>query len=139
MDVTTLIRQHMFQLPPQSSDAAIRRLIAKVGPELISDLLELRRADIVATGRVDYSTWEAWQELTGRVAAVLKAGPPLNQSQLALNGRDLLIAFQLQPGPLIGRVLSFLTDSVLDKPELNTREDLLKLAAHYLQTDTEST
>lgn len=132
--VAILIRQHMFQLGPQSSDAAVRRLIAKVGPELIPDLMELRRADIVATGRVDYSTWEAWQDFTGRVTEILEAAPPLNQSQLALNGRDLLAAFQLHPGPLIGRILEFLTESVLDRPELNRREDLLALAADYLQT-----
>ena len=135
--VITLIRHHMFLLTPQSSDAAIRRLIAKVGPDLISDLLELRRADIVATGRVDYTTWELWQDLNDRIAAILEAAPPLGQSQLAINGQDLLNAFQLQPGPLIGRILSFLADSVLDRPERNRKDELLKLAAHYLQTHTE--
>lgn len=135
--VTTLVRHHMFQLPPESSDAAIRRLIAKVGPDLISDLLELRRADIVATGRVDYATWEFWRDLNLRVASVLEAAPPLGQSQLAINGHDLLAAFQLQPGPLIGRILSFLADSVLERPELNRKEKLLELAAHYLRTHNE--
>ena len=60
--VTTLIRWHMFFINDQTSDGAIRRLIAKVGPEYIADLLELRRADIVATGKVDYHTWEYWQD-----------------------------------------------------------------------------
>ena len=47
--VSTLVDKHMFTTPV--SDKGVRRLIREVGPELIYDLLDLRRADVYAQGK----------------------------------------------------------------------------------------
>jgi tRNA nucleotidyltransferase (CCA-adding enzyme) len=136
--VSTLIRWHMFFINEQTSDAAIRRLIVKVGPQNIPDLLELRRADIVASGRIDYQTWENWQALSRRISDILNAQSELNPFCPVINGNDLIKHFQLQPGPIIGEILRYLQEILLDDPTLNQRPALLKLAEDYLQARTET-
>jgi tRNA nucleotidyltransferase (CCA-adding enzyme) len=133
--VSALIRWHMFSLPEPGTDAAIRRLIAKVGVPLLPQLLELRRADIVASGRITTQTWQAWQKLTARVTAVLNAPTVLRPSDLAVDGHDLMTVFKLQPGPAIGKTLRYLLDQVVETPELNQKETLLQLAGKFLKKD----
>ena len=49
--VVHLIRQHMYGYVPDWSDAAVRRFIAKIGPDELHDLFLLREADNVGSGR----------------------------------------------------------------------------------------
>ena len=46
--ITRLVRHHMFHYTPEWSDAAVRRFMARVGVDLVDDLLALRRADAAA-------------------------------------------------------------------------------------------
>lgn len=133
--VVKLISLHMFTLGFPYSDAAIRRLIAKTGTTVIGDLLELRRADIVATGQITSATWEYWQDLTQRINAVLDEANVYQVNQLALNGYDLMNGLQLPPGPKIGQILRFLLEQVLEDPGLNRKDILLRLAREYQKTD----
>jgi tRNA nucleotidyltransferase (CCA-adding enzyme) len=130
--VSSLIRWHMFVLPDLGTEAAIRRLIAKVGATTLPQLLELRRADIVASGRITSQTWEAWQALTAQINAVLNAPTVLRPTDLAVNGDDLLAVFKLKPGPTVGKTLQFLLEQVIESPELNQRDTLLQLAREFL-------
>ncbi|HBF37573.1 MAG TPA: hypothetical protein DDW50_09660 [Firmicutes bacterium] len=136
--VTILIHNHMFYIDRQSSDAAIRRLAAKVGPEMIFDLLELRRADIVATDSrirsINYQTWESWHELYQRITLVLSPENQYNPFQLVINGQDLIEQFQLAPGPVIGEILSYLKELILEEPSQNQKTILLELARNYLDS-----
>ncbi|HOJ76905.1 MAG TPA: HD domain-containing protein [Bacillota bacterium] len=134
--VVNLVHNHMFALAVNSTDAAIRRLINKVGPDNITDLLELRRADIVATGRIDSNTWLYWQTITKRITAVIESGQLIDQKKLAISGHDLIKALNLKPGPIVGAVLNFLSEQVLDHPEFNTEQRLLQLAKDYLENNT---
>lgn len=131
--VANLVQNHMFTLAVNSTDAAIRRLINKAGLDNITDLLELRRADIVATGKIDSNTWAYWQDLTQRIAAVIESGQLFNQKKLAINGHDLIKALNLKPGPIVGEVLNYLSEQVLDHPEFNTKQRLLQIAKDYLE------
>ena len=130
--VSRLVRWHMFDLGEQASDAAIRRLIARVGSPYIPDLLELRRADLVATGRADYRSWELWQEIAARINAINQGEPLFELANLAINGRELMAKFNLQPGPLVGKVLAYLWDQVLEDPALNQKSQLVSLAETYI-------
>ncbi len=134
--VALLIQNHMFYVDGRTSDGAIRRLAAKVGSELIFDLLELRRADIIATdsqiGGIDYRTWEFWNELCDRFTQVLSDEKGHHPFQLALNGNDLLEELHMAPGPQVGNVLDYLKECVLDEPARNQRGVLLELARKFL-------
>jgi tRNA nucleotidyltransferase (CCA-adding enzyme) len=132
--VAHLIRHHMFGYMPTWSDAAVRRFIAKVGPDRIDDLFLLRQADNVGSGREPDAG--ALPELRARVKAELDAGVALDLHGLAVDGRDLMEEFGWPPGPIVGRTLQRLLDRVIGDPTLNTRERLLAVARSIAATES---
>jgi tRNA nucleotidyltransferase (CCA-adding enzyme) len=132
--VVHLIRHHMFGYLPTWSDAAVRRFIAKVGPDRIDDLFLLREADNIGSGREPDAG--ALPELRARVAAELAAGVALDLHGLAIDGRDLMEEFGWTPGPIVGRTLQRLLDRVIGDPTLNTRERLLAVARSIVAAES---
>lgn len=126
--VKILVDRHMFTTAV--TDKGRRRLIRRVGTELIFDLLDLRRADVVAQGRggstadVDQFEKEIRQEIENR--------SPFGLRDLAVKGNDLMDEFGLAESPLIGQILNYLLEKVLDEPGDNVRERLLEFARSYL-------
>jgi len=124
--VAHLIRNHMFGYEPTWSDAAVRRFIAKVGPDRLGDLFLLREADNIGSGREP--TAGALPELRARVAAELASGSAFDLHGLAVDGRDLMEELGWEPGPIVGQTLRRLLDRVIGDPNLNTRKRLLAIA-----------
>jgi len=124
--ITRLVRHHMFAYSADWSDAAVRRFVRRVGPDLLDDLFALRAADDVASG-VRQRRRGGSSELHRRAAAVV-AGDPLEARHLALSGDDLVAELGIGPGPIIGAVLAELLEAVIDDPTLNSRDRLLALA-----------
>ena len=124
--VAQLVRQHMFSSDPAASDAAIRRFIARIGRPALDELLDLRAADNVGSGREAGAGGLA--ELRRRVAEQLEAEVALDRGDLAIDGNDLIAELGLAPGPRLGRVLDELLDRVLADPTLNDRPTLVLLA-----------
>lgn len=136
--VTLLIRWHMFFYQSNISDSAVRRLISKVGPDNIPDLLELRRADMVATGRINAATYDFWKDLSEQVLSLLDSGIGVgNKNKLALNGHDLIQQFGVKPGPLIREILEYLLEKVYEDPNLNRKKPLLNLARKYIESKSQ--
>jgi tRNA nucleotidyltransferase (CCA-adding enzyme) len=124
--VVHLVRQHMFRYEPSWGDPAIRRFLAKIGPDAIDQLFALREADNEGSGVARDA-----DDLSGfrsRIAAELAAGPILDRSALAIDGSDLIAELGLQEGPALGRVLSGLFDRVVENPRINDRAQLMELA-----------
>lgn len=131
--VKILVEKHMFS--DQAGEKGVRRLIKSVGVDLIYDLLELRRADIIAQGMgQDPSEVDVFE---AKVTAEIEKKSPFGVKDLAVNGNDLMEAFNLQEGPLIGRILNNLLEIVLDTPEFNTREKLLSEARVFLRNSVD--
>lgn len=120
--IVTLVRWHMFAYQPEMTDAAIRRLIRKVGKENINDLVMLRIADRKGSGSKTTS-WR-FMELQKRIGEQLFE--PMEISDMAVNGRDVMEILNVQPGPVIGKILKELFEEVLDDTKKNNREFLLK-------------
>jgi len=127
-DVVLLIQCHMFSYDEAWSDAAVRRFIARVGPDNLDDLFALRLADGAGiVGRpIDPRSLEP---LRGRIEAVLAAGQAFGLADLAVKGRDLA-SIGIAPGPAMGAVLKELLETVIDDPAMNERERLLAIAAN---------
>jgi len=126
--VVTLVGHHEILYRPDWSDAAVRRLIRKVGPELIGHLVELRRADLKAHGDVGGKITEPIDELARRIDCVLRSDElVLGPSQLAIDGTVVMEALGIPPSPLVGKILKKLVEMVTDNPALNNRGDLLNL------------
>lgn len=121
--VDALIAAHMFDYQPEWSDAAVRRLVARVGREAIGDLIALRRADQIGSGVPrDLAKTD---ELAARVAAEFERQSALTVRDLAVDGGDVMRVLGVGPGPAVGRVLARLLDEVLEDPARNERERLL--------------
>jgi putative nucleotidyltransferase with HDIG domain len=121
--ICRLIGEHMFQYQPEWGDAAVRRFVRRVGPDLVHQLISLREADNVGSGLEPDAGHLA--ELRGRVTRVLEDGQPLRLADLAVDGSDLLAEFGRPPGPWVGELLDRLLDSVLTDPRRNSRDQLL--------------
>ncbi|MEX2443705.1 MAG: HD domain-containing protein [Alkalispirochaeta sp.] len=131
--VTHLIRHHMFGVAGDSSDAALRRFVSRVGSDFALPLVTLRRADICGkTG--SRPTGQDLNELERRIEIVLREDAAITTKDLAINGRDLMTELELSPGPHIGVILAELLETVLDDPEMNSRESLLHIARRFVET-----
>jgi putative nucleotidyltransferase with HDIG domain len=124
--VERLVRHHMFSYDSSWSDAAVRRFIAKVGPETLDDLFSLREADNLGSG-VQTAAGDL-AALRRRVAAEIASNVVLDRAGLAIDGNDLVGTLGLAPGPAIGRLLDRLVERVVAEPRLNERATLLALA-----------
>lgn len=123
--VTTLIREHMLNL--NMGSAGIRKLIVRVGRELIPDLMIVRLADFLAhsTSLVKKSLddFERFQE---RLDAIIREKTDLHVKDLAVDGYDVQRILNCRPGPLVGNILKLLWEEVLADPRKNERSYLLE-------------
>jgi len=117
-----LVRYHMFYYQPENTDASIRRFMRKVGLENINDILDLREADRLGSG-ARKTSWRL-EEMKQRMLSQLHQ--PFSIKDLAINGHDIMEHFRIKPGPQLGQILNDLFEKVLENPELNTKEQLLK-------------
>src|SRR5690606_12164663 len=110
------------------------RLAARVGRENLFDLLELRRADLVASGGNYHYAWEHLSRFSARLQAMYREEKALTRAELAVNGHDVMEVLNLAPGPQVGRILDELFHWVTEDPARNTRDKLLQ----YLKGKKES-
>ncbi len=118
------------------TDAAIRRFIQNVGGEdAIDDLMKLRIADAAANPKSEFDPKEL-DILSARIAEVRAKEMALKIEDLDITGNDLMKNFDLQPGPVLGQVLKYLLDKVIEDPAYNKKIDLLRLAGEFLKKET---
>ncbi len=125
--ITHLIRNHMFHYTNQWTDGAVRRFMRKVGLENLDALFELRRADRIGNG-LKQGESNSIKKLKERIQQIIEAENAITVKDLAVNGYDIMDELGIKPGPMVGKVLNGLLEIILDDPEKNNRETLLKLA-----------
>ena len=124
--VIHLVRNHMFNYSEDWTDAAVRRFIARVGADSLENLFDLRIADSAATRGTspDPRPLDTFRE---RIERTLAVGSAFTVKSLAVNGNDLA-AIGIPKGPVMGRLLNELLETVLDDPSQNERDSLLRIA-----------
>lgn len=130
--ITHLIKHHMFYYTHEWTDGAVRRFIRKVGLEHMTDLFQLRDADRAGNG-TKTGIPRAFLDFKDKIEEILEKDAALKVTDLKLNGNDLMTKLQLKPGPIIGEILNYLLELVLDEPELNTAEQLEEKAREYYE------
>jgi len=130
--VVHLVRHHLVVYDESWTDAAVRRWLRRVTPELAEDVLALSRADILAKGRDPTDELARVDALRERLDAVIAEGTALTVRDLAINGNDLHHELGIEPGPVMGTVLRALLDEVTDQPQINERAVLLARARDLL-------
>jgi tRNA nucleotidyltransferase (CCA-adding enzyme) len=123
--VVRIVRSHMIDTS-RAEPLRARRLLARYGDSLLSDLLDHKEADLRGKGDRPASDDLAKLERLRKVVTEQQRQPHRIRD-LAVNGNDL-IAAGYRPGPSIGHALRKLLDEVVRSPELNTKEQLLKRA-----------
>ena len=132
--VCKLIYYHDYR--PEPDPKAVRKAVYLIGPELFPLYIKVQWAD--NCGKSLYKRKEK-QERVSRVARVyeqvMAEKPCLSRKELAINGEDLReLGIR---GRETGDILESALFMVLDKPEMNDREVLLKYASD-LHTGTKS-
>ncbi|MBM4358837.1 MAG: HD domain-containing protein [Deltaproteobacteria bacterium] len=131
--VVELVRHHLICYSPEWTDAAVRRWLRRVTPQLSADLLALGRADALGKGRPADDDLTRLAELSARTAALLAAGAALTARDLAIDGRGLMAELGLAPGRIVGELQRALVELVTDDPSLNSREHLIEQARRWIR------
>ncbi len=125
--VVKLVRWHMFFSDTEEITlSAVRRMVRNVGPDLIWDLMKVRAADRIGTGRPKEDPYRL-RKYKSMIEQVLR--DPISVKQLAIGGGDIIALTGREAGPYIGLILDVLLSEVLDDPKLNTKDYLSKKAA----------
>ncbi len=124
--IVHLVREHLFDYTPEWTDAAVRRFLRRVGEEHLTDLFDLRRADIAGTGLPGDPS--ALAALGARIERLRAGRLALSVRDLAIDGDDVMREASLSAGPAVGRILARLLEEVLEVPERNERDWLLRRA-----------
>jgi putative nucleotidyltransferase with HDIG domain len=136
--VAHLVRQHMYSADPDFQDKTIRRFVRRIGPQHLRRQFALRQADIVGSGLPKRD--DSNERFEARVAAVLAEQPALTVRDLAIDGADLIAAFErkglAEPGfrgdARVGEVLQALFEEVTDEPSRNEAGLLAERAERYI-------
>lgn len=127
--ILRLIRHHDFH--PVETPAGVRKAAHRIGPELMELYFCVQRADVLAQS--DYQR----EEKLLRLERVRQLYDEIRQKQQCLSIRELqlrgddLIAAGIPKGPLIGEILGWLLELVLEDSERNHKEELLQYALDY--------
>jgi len=130
-EVALLVRSHMFYYDiGEVTEKSVRRLVAKVGPERMDDLVKLRICDRMGSGVPKPEPYRL-RHFQFMVEKVQK--DPITVGMLKVNGAHIMEALGIPAGPRVGHILAALFEEVLDEPVKNTQEYLLKRASELNQ------
>ncbi len=122
--VSHLVRHHMFFYSLGTiTDAAIRRLLVRIGPDNINEAIQLRICDRLGMGRPKAKPYKL-MELEKRLHEVQL--DPISVKMLKVNGEDVMKTLKLKPSPKIGLLLNALLAEVLEDPKKNKKAYLQK-------------
>ncbi|WP_061310164.1 CCA tRNA nucleotidyltransferase [Clostridium botulinum] len=103
----------------------IKKFINKVGIDNLDDLFELQIADIKGSAK-EYHSFDNVLNLKIKCKKILSEKQPLTIKDLDINGHDLM-KLGINQGKEIGIMLNKLLDIILENPNLNNKEDLIKI------------
>ncbi len=126
--VGKLVEKHRVHLS-HITEAEVRRAMRNVGVDIFPMLLAVQESllanNICSFGEALSDTYIS--RVRSIHEMILKRGDCVQIKDLAINGQDLLAA-GFESGPGIGNLLEQLLTLVIDQPEVNSKELLLKAA-----------
>lgn len=125
--VRHLVRVHDY-LQIAHTPRGVRRAVFRIGEDYFPDYLKVRRADILAQNpQGAREKLKSLAEVERLYRQELEEQNCLSLKDLAVTGRDLIEA-GMPAGPGLGSTLAGLLELVIENPECNTKEYLLKAA-----------
>ncbi len=129
--ILMFVRYHDFVM--DTNRANLKRWTNKIGRDNIENLIEIKISDmmshnlIYAQEDIDY-----FFEIRDVLRDILNSDEPMEIKDLAVNGNELKTLNIA--GKEIGDVLEFLLDKIIENPDYNKKDCLLKLASEYVET-----
>jgi poly(A) polymerase/tRNA nucleotidyltransferase (CCA-adding enzyme) len=121
--IVKLVRYHLFYYNPgEVGESSVRRLLRKVGPENIEELLQVRMADRIGSGVPKAEPYKL-RHLRYMIEKVSR--DPISVKMLKVDGNDVMEILKIKPGPKVGQILYILLEEVIDDPKKN-EENVLK-------------
>lgn len=119
--VCLLINDHMSH-HNDMGPKGLKRQISRVGIDNIYNLLKLQIGDRLCSSN-ENNDIEFLLEREKHIQSILEYKEPYEKSQLVINGNDI-IALGYEEGKLIGDILEYLLEQVLEDPKLNDFDKL---------------
>ena len=124
-----LIASHGWPVTPDRR--LLKRRLNQLGEDALRQLIEVKRADALATGTKDAAAVEAHRrETLSALEALLVEKPCVTLRDMAVNGRDMMALGA--KGRAVGEILQWLLEQVLDDALPNERKDLLETARAHM-------
>jgi tRNA nucleotidyltransferase (CCA-adding enzyme) len=123
--IVRLVQYHDYRMPAEPKN--VRRAMNKIGEDLFPYYLEVRMADTLAQSEyLQEEKIQNIQDVRTCYEEILEKQECVSLKTLAVTGSDL-IANGMKPGKDIGAVLTKLLEYVIEHPEVNKKEVLLKI------------
>src|SRR3989344_2240738 len=124
--VEKLVRWHLFFTDiDKITLSAVRRIVSKVGPDLVWDLMNVRACDRIGMGRPKEVPYRL-RKYESMIEEAMRA--PVSVQMLKIDGKKIMEVTGEKPGPRLGWMLHALLEEVLDDPTKNTAEYLEQTA-----------
>lgn len=140
-EVVALVRHHQYKYDRDWTDKAVRRFIRKL--EITKADLEdldnhpqflLRQADRMGNElKAHLPITQKQRDFQARIRKVYRESSAHSLRDLKVSGKDIMENLDVPAGPNVGKVIKYLFDVVEDSPDVNTRDQLLDLAAKFLK------
>ena len=128
-NILDLVLYHDAELKP--SRKVIKRLLSKHGADTVRQLIQVRRADILAqTGKSHDDRLLKMVEFELLVEEIIADQECFKIKDLAIDGHDIC-SFGVD-GPIVGQTLNYLLEAVIDERVENDHLALMKEATRYL-------
>ncbi|HUU88357.1 MAG TPA: CCA tRNA nucleotidyltransferase [Candidatus Glassbacteria bacterium] len=129
--IKNLTLLHMRSIDSLTTNKAIRKFMKILSEHNISfkDWLKLKIADKKANLAKENYTKQEIKSLVLKVYKSKKLTPngAFGVGDLKINGNDVMQILDIDPGKEVGIILKYLVDIIIDEPEKNEREILIKL------------
>ena len=120
--VEKLVRWHLFFSDiDKITLSAVRRIVSKVGPDLVWDLMNVRACDRIGVGRPKEIPYRL-RKYESMIEEAMRS--PVSVAMLKIDGGKIMEVTGEKPGPRLGWILHALLEEVLDDPAKNTEEYL---------------
>ena len=120
--VSKLVRYHLFYYNvDEVRESSVRRLISRVGPEDMEDLIRVRICDRIGSG---VPKAEPYKLRHFRFLVEKLQRDPVSVKMIKINGERIKQLTGLVQGIKIGLILNALMEEVLEDPEKNQTESL---------------
>ncbi len=121
--VTRLVKYHDMRI--DASERAVKRVMAKLSPELFFELVKIQRADNAAKNPDLANSKDYYDELEEIALKIINEKQCLCLSDLAVNGGDLM-SEGMAEGKEIGIFLGMALDAVIDGVIPNEKEKIME-------------